>query len=86
MCRLVNAPASRGSFANDCEVSRRGKPVPKLVATQALQTGVSRVLAAVAMHAPTARKSLSDLLETIPTLKEAAARMAPGPTVPETRS
>jgi DNA-binding IclR family transcriptional regulator len=36
-----------------------------------------RVLAAVAVHAPSARKSLSDLLETVPMLKEAAARMAP---------
>lgn len=36
-----------------------------------------RVLAAVAVHAPTARKSLSDLLDAVPTLRQASARMAP---------
>lgn len=36
-----------------------------------------RVLATLAVHAPTARATLSDLLENVPKMREAAARLAP---------
>ncbi|MFP3802249.1 IclR family transcriptional regulator C-terminal domain-containing protein, partial [Paraburkholderia sp. SIMBA_027] len=36
-----------------------------------------RVLAAVAVHAPTARASLEDLLKAVPKLKETAIRIGP---------
>jgi DNA-binding IclR family transcriptional regulator len=36
-----------------------------------------RVLAALAVHAPTARATLNDLLEAVPQMREAASRLAP---------
>jgi DNA-binding IclR family transcriptional regulator len=35
------------------------------------------VLAALAVHAPTARANLNDLLETVPKLKDTAVKIAP---------
>jgi DNA-binding IclR family transcriptional regulator len=36
-----------------------------------------RVLASLAVHAPTARATLNDLLENVPKMREAAVRLAP---------
>jgi DNA-binding IclR family transcriptional regulator len=47
------------------------------VAVPVRQPGGSGVLASLAVHAPTARASLDDLLKNVPTLKETAARLAP---------
>jgi DNA-binding IclR family transcriptional regulator len=36
-----------------------------------------RVLAALAVHAPTARATLDDLLRAVPRMRDAASRLAP---------
>jgi DNA-binding IclR family transcriptional regulator len=36
-----------------------------------------RLLAALAVHAPTARASMDDLLKAVPQMKQAATRLAP---------
>ncbi|MDR9311066.1 hypothetical protein FEP09_05520 [Burkholderia multivorans] len=47
------------------------------VAVPVKDAASGRVLAALAVHAPTARATLADLLETVPKLKDAASRLAP---------
>ncbi|WGS51653.1 IclR family transcriptional regulator [Paraburkholderia sp. D15] len=47
------------------------------VAVPVRDTSGTHVLAALAIHAPTARASLGDLLKTVPRLKEAAQQLTP---------
>ena len=47
------------------------------VAVPVRKPGGSGVLASLAVHAPTARASLDDLLKNVPKIKETAARLAP---------
>jgi DNA-binding IclR family transcriptional regulator len=57
------------------------------IAVPVRNVGDGRVLAALAIHAPTARASLEDLLKAVPKLKETAVRIGPllqppGPAAP----
>ncbi|OXJ10193.1 MULTISPECIES: IclR family transcriptional regulator [unclassified Burkholderia] len=47
------------------------------VAVPVKEAASGRVLAALAVHAPTARATLNDLLENVPKMREAATRLAP---------
>lgn len=47
------------------------------VAVPVRATAGGRVLAALAVHAPTARATLDDLLQAVPRMREAASRLAP---------
>ena len=47
------------------------------VAVPVKEAESGRVLAALAVHAPTARATLNDLLENVPKMREAATRLAP---------
>jgi len=47
------------------------------IAVPVRNVGDGRVLAALAIHAPTARASLEDLLKAVPKLKETAVRIGP---------